>query len=405
MKSVLRTMTAAVCGTALMAGALATSGSVAAAAPPAGDQSAQLQAMADLQRQIGVEDLRGLAGSVFEPDGRTVRLYWAGPQPTALRQFTARAQAADIAITSVPYNQEQIVKRSRALIKAAKKRNIPIGAVSSTADFRGLLADVDPSATAEQRAALQELGADEIREGSATMVPLARYSDTSPFWAGAAIQERGANPLCSTGFAARTSSGTVGMVTAYHCGTNTDWTTPTVFGYPERTVGRSNAGHLNTDSALITGGAYSAFMYRGDWASNTGRQISSIGNASVNQKVCSGGGLSGEVCNATVDTVNVTGPNGAGPGYFAKTSSSSVPLAGQGDSGGPGFAVAASTNNITILGIVSSAYATEKATDCTGGTSNPWNNSVPARLCFFRVHFVNAKAIESALGVTGLTSS
>jgi streptogrisin D len=194
------------------------------------------------------------------------------------------------------------------------------------------------------------------------------------------------------------------MVTAQHCGTNLNWQTPTVFGFPARAVGRSNAGNSNTDSMLITGGAYSAFMYRGDWASNTGRQITSIGSASINQKVCTSGGLSGEVCNATVDRINVIGPNGAWPGYFAKTSSSSVPLSGQGDSGAPGFAVASTTGNITILGIVISAYLTEKATDCTGGTSNPWNNSVPARECFFRVHFINAGAIEAALGVTGLTS-
>jgi hypothetical protein len=182
MKLALRTMTAAVCATVLTAGTLAASGSVAAAAPPAGDQSAQLGVMADLQRQVGPDGLRGLAGSMFDPDGRTVRLFWAGPQPTGLRQFAARKLATEIVVTSVPYNQEQIVERARALITAAKKRNIPIGAVSSTADFRGLLADVDPAATAEQRAALRELGADEIGDGSATMVPLSRYSDTSPFW-------------------------------------------------------------------------------------------------------------------------------------------------------------------------------------------------------------------------------
>jgi hypothetical protein len=276
--------------------------------------------------------------------------------------------------------------------------------VSSTADFRGLLADVDPATTAEQRTALRELGADEIGEGGASMVPLSRYSDTSPFWEGAAIENAGGTGICSTGFAARTSSGTIGMVTAQHCGANQNWQTPTVFGDPARAVGHSNAGSSSTDSMLITGGQYSAVVYRGDWSSNTGRQVTTIGSASINQKVCSSGGLSGEVCNATVDRINAVGPNGAGPGYFAKTSSSSVPLSGQGDSGAPGFAVASSTGNITILGIVSSAYLTDKATSCTGGTSNPWNNSVPARQCFFRVHFINAGAIEAALGVTGLTS-
>jgi hypothetical protein len=381
----------------------------AAAGAPAGDgQAAQAELIAEVQQQIRAGKLRGYAGSAFAPDGKTVRLYWAGALPAELRQLASRERgAASLSVVTVPYDQEQIVARARALIKAAKRQGIPIGAVSSTADLRGLHADVDPSTTEEQRAELRRLGAAEITEAG-PMVPLARYSDSRPFWGGAVIETPG--PVsgnfvhCSTGFAARTSSGTVGIVTNQHCGGNRDWTTPTVLGLSSVPVGRSNAGHAATDSMLITGQTYSAFVYRGDWSSGTGRQVSTIGTASIDQKVCAGGGMSGEVCNATVHRINVVGPNGAGPGYFARTSSSSVPLGGQGDSGSPGFAVSTATGNITLLGILTSAFLTDKATDCPGGTSNPWNNSVPARMCFYNIHFVNVGAIEPALGVTAMTS-
>ncbi|WP_159104846.1 hypothetical protein [Plantactinospora sp. BB1] len=394
-------------------GMLAATGGVAApgpvaAAPAPGDQSAQVELVAQLHQLTASKGLRGFAGSALDADGRTVRLYWAGDQPSALRSFASRLRSGvRLSVISVPYDQEEIVARARALIKAAKLRGIPIGAVSSTSDLRGLHADVEPSATAEQRAELRRLGATEISEAGA-MVPLARYSDSAPFWGGAVIERPGAVSgsfaHCSTGFAARTSSGTVGMLTAEHCGANRDWTTPTVLGLSSVPVGRSNAGHATTDSMLITGRTYSAFLYRGDWSSGTGRQVTSRSGPSIDQKVCAGGGMSGEVCNATVHRINVIGPNGAGPGYFARTSSSSVPLAGQGDSGGPGFAVAVSNGNITALGIVSSAYLTDRATSCPGGTSNPWNNSVPARECFYNVHFINLTAIEAALGVSVMTS-
>jgi hypothetical protein len=171
-------------------------------------------------------------------------------------------------------------------------------------------------------------------------------------------------------------------------------------------MGRSNAGHSGTDSMLITGQTYSHFIYRLDWSSSSGFAISRVGAAALNQSVCAGGGLSGEVCNARVHRINVTGPTNHGPGYFARTSAPSIPLGGQGDSGGPSYSINPTNGQITLLGMLQSAYASDGTGSCPGGNSNPWNvSTVPQRRCFWNIFFVNQAAIASALGVAIVTGS
>jgi hypothetical protein len=376
---------------------------VAAAPARQVNQTAQLEMWTGLQSFIDANTLGGLAGASFGPDGKTVTVFWAGSTPPALVNFAVQQHGgAVVEIKQVPYDQQQIGVRAKALIAKAKTRGIPIVSVASTANFAELHADVDPSATAEQRTQLRDLGAAEVGEKH-PMVPLARYADSQPYWSGAVIERTSANAFCSTGFAARTSSNVVGMVTAQHCGTNVDWMTPTVVSSGGLAVGRSNGGNTATDSMLITGTTYSGFIYTGAWDSATGRGITATGTAALNQSLCAGGGMSGEVCQATVQSVNVFNAAGSGPGYEASTAPSTG-LAGQGDSGGPGYARSQVTGNITLLGMIATAELVDRAA-CAGGSSNPWNGGSPARLCFSKVFFVNQNAIASALGVTILTSS
>jgi hypothetical protein len=269
--------------------------------------------------------------------------------------------------------------------------------VSSTGDYTGLRAYVAPSATDQQRQALRDLGAAEVVERGYPL-QLYRYADTSPYWGGSVIDDS-QGFYCSTSFTVQDGSGVRSMVTANHCGPNNQWLTPNVVSGGGLVVGTSNGGDVATDSMLISGVSYTGSIYRGPWSSNAGEQVSAAGDAAMGEEVCSGGGMSGEVCGATVVATNIFDPIGSGPGYEAKTPVGTA-LAGQGDSGSPGFRVDASTNNITILGMLSSTPNDAAVAPCTGGSGNPWNNTNPPRRCFFDIFFVNQAAITSRWGVS-----
>ncbi|HYN92644.1 MAG TPA: hypothetical protein VES42_02200 [Pilimelia sp.] len=390
-----------------VAGALATSllgaavgillpwaGTEAAAAPATEvDGSTLLRAWADIQSEIDPGGPSGLAGASLSTDGRSLTVFWAGSQPAALATLSDQHQGATtVSIRQVPYDQEEIGVRARSLVRKASAADIPVTVVSSTADFTGLRAYVDPSATAAQRAQLRALGAAEVEE-KARLRPLSRYADTSPFWGGSVIKS--GSSYCSTGFAVRTASGTRGMTTDQHCGANRDWITPY-----DAVVGRSNGGHTVTDSMVITGRDYSPYTYILGWDSGNGRSYAAKANVALNQAVCAGGGMSGEVCGARVTAVNVYDDHGRGPGYLAARDTT-IGLAGEGDSGGPGYSRSVATGNLTLHGAIVSATILEK-TACAGGKSNPWN--VDVRMCFWEVFFTNQSAIASGLGVTILTA-
>jgi hypothetical protein len=377
-----------------MAGVDLLSSASAVAEPRVGDQSAQVKALARLYDLIDANHLSGLAGTSLAKDGQAVEVFWAGSVPSILRSLAAQSAStqATLSIISVPYSKEQIGAHARALIAKAKQQKIPLVSVASTADFRGLHVDVEPSATLAQREELQRMGASEVGE-SGPLVPLSRFSDGQPFWGGAVIES--SSNLCSTGFAVQNSSGTRGIATAHHCGTNTTWNTPL-----GARVGTSNGGHVNSDSMIITGTDYAASLYIGPWDSVQGTPINAKAEPALGQPICAGGGLSGEVCGATVTLVNAFDAAGIGPGYVA-TRDPSVGLAGHGDSGGPSYADPITTGNVTLLGMIISADGADAA-PCNGGSSNPWNTV--DRQCFFRVFFTNQSAVASGNGVVVLTS-
>lgn len=372
------------------------------AAPTSGHQDAQEALWEDLQHYVTNGKIRGLAGGSFEADGRTLTVYWAGEPPTALTAIAQRhAATAVMSMVSVPYDKQEIAARAKRLIAAAKQQGIPLGGVSSTRDFRGLRAKVEPSATATQRNALRELGAAEVVNGGGKPVPLVRYADTPDFWGGAVIKRPlpgGSNQVCSTGWAVKNSAGNKSMLTTRHCGPNQDWTT-----YSNNLfVGRSNSGHSGTDSMRLTGAGYSNLSYVGPWNSSSGRQNNGAADVALNSTICASGALSGEVCNGRVDQVNAFDSGGTGPGFWASATQGLTGLAGQGDSGGPAYSYSA-TGRLILRGMIVSSELQFSAA-CPGGDSNPWNTGSPRRLCFTPVFFTNQSAIHAALGVTPILS-
>jgi hypothetical protein len=276
----------------------------------------------------------------------------------------------------------------------AKTKGVPVTGASSSSDFTGIRVTVDPSATAAQRQTLIELGALEVvTEGRS--VPLTRNADTAPFWGGGIITH--GQQECSLGWTASAATGAVVQITARHCGLNQTWTTPA-----GTAVGKSGWDDLSTDSMTIKSDQADQFgvgIYTGPWDSHTAEAVVGKADPVLNESVCAGGGLSGEVCDGKVYAVNAVDGNFVGPGYKAKTDGAAG-LAGVGDSGGPGYARMEDGTGVIAGGIVTSAVF-PLTRPCNGGTSNPNNKN--DRTCYSNVFFVYQGALEDHLGVLIMT--
>jgi hypothetical protein len=365
------------------------------------DQSRQEALWRDVNDYVDSGKADGFAGGRFEPDGRTVRIYWAGDPPAQLTRLAAKhTSQAVMTVGRVKYDRQQHIAVARKLVNEAERAGIRVVSAGRTPDFAGIRVRLEGTATAAQKDALRWLGATEIVEGEGALVPLSgRHDDSPPFFGGGVITNRDGD-ACSTGWAVLTAQGAEAMVTAQHCGTNKTyytWGTPAGGDGNDNGVfvGRSNSGHDLTDSMLLTGADYHKDVFEGAWDGWEAGPIQDARDPAYWSDVCAEGGLSGAVCNARVEEVDVIGPGGGGPGFYARSKDGVSALGGRGDSGSP--AIAYDGGRIVLRGMLEEASITHPA-DCPKAGDNAWYGW-KRRLCFVRVFFVNQSAIHEALNV------
>jgi hypothetical protein len=371
------------------------------------DQSRQEALWRDVNKYVDSHKARGFAGGRFEPDGLTVRIFWAGDPPVELSKVAAKHTSASVmTVTRVPLDRPQFVAAARRLVDEATRAGIQVVSAGRTPDVLGTRVRLEGSATEAEKDTLQGLGATEILEGEGALIPLAsRHADLFPYYGGG-VMTGGPGYYCSTGWAVYKADNSKAMVTAQHCGTNRNWAT---WGSPaggsgnsnNYYVGSSDSGHALTDSMLITGGGYTGAVFVGPWNSTSGRFLNDAVDPPLWSFICAEGGMSGEVCNGRVEDVDQVGPKGGGPGFYARSSDGVTALAGKGDSGSP--AIAFDGGRVVLRGLLSQSSGDHPA-DCAKAGNNPWYEwkdptNGKYRTCYSEVFYINQSEVHAALNV------
>jgi hypothetical protein len=175
-----------------------------------------------------------------------------------------------------------------------------------------------------------------------------RRDDVPAFWGGAGITLTAPSARCSAGYTVQNSAGVRFMVTAGHCFTNGQTAVTELGGRVVGTV--SGNGLPSQDMEIISGQAYSPFIYVGGVDSSTGNHVASAADSVVGfNDYCHSGRTTGENCGHTSlsnDAMVCTSSGCKSP----VTSFTGGTLPQGGDSGSPFYALSVSGPDKHIRG-------------------------------------------------------
>jgi len=344
--------------------------------------------------------LTDYTGVSVDVPNHTVKLYWKGTPPAALRAGLRVPKDVKLADFAVPYSLAQLDQEERRIMD---DHPATIAGVALGSDYAGIAVTLDQAAGDVAALARTVTSAVPLTFTSGTRPTAAtwRFDDALPFWAGGAYRHPAGGGnfyYCSAGFGGHTWDSVNVDVTAGHCGTSVDLQTGTGFRF-----GHSNAGYGPMDSMLISGGEYDSAMYNGAWNENTGVPIYGAGDPSLFTYVLASGAFSGS------SVVQVTGVNAyanvkdqglTGPGIWT-TEPNENPTIGEGDSGGP--VVQTVTLPDGHFAILAGGIITAGQNDYSGNTCQGIQD--PTRHCGWHSFQVQIEDIMSHWGVTiGVTS-
>lgn len=201
------------------------------------------------------------------------------------------------------------------------------------------------------------------------------------------------------------------MLTAAHCGEG-EWRTGAVVSGGttfQNTLGSTIPGRAlaQDGEAIHTPLGSSAFVYvgnsinpdTGDLGSNTVVQVGGAANSFIGDLVCTGGAFSGTICGIRVAATGLAitfDPPANGVGAMTGMVNAQLvgqAAAGQGDSGGPVYAINPGTNTITARGVISAIDAQPaNVLPCQGYSGG-------GRVCSRSMFYGPVLAIMSTIGV------
>jgi len=235
-------------------------------------------------------------------------------------------------------------------------------------------------------------------------VLFSRTNDTDPFVGGTQIaRTSSSSPICTSGFRGIFPNGNRVRITAQHCNTGDpapiSWYSP---GSGTRYLGNAVTGSGIRDVTYINeadGIKFNGHVYKGN-LSNDGLRApkTAAQNPVLGSEVYAGGGFSGE-SKQIVTSVNVSTPDGVGPGFQMSSNNSAYDV-GHGDSGGPVYGIH-SDGDYRPRGMIRGAgfYTVggvvhwRPQADCEQGETN-------GRQCSKVSFAVYATSIENAWGLT-----
>jgi hypothetical protein len=327
---------------------------------------------------------QNFAGIEVAAERRALTVYWKGgqPAPAAASAIEAARSGDDtVAVVAAPYSEDELMAESA---KIAGQDGV--SAVAPKVDGSGLLVSTVPGHLGIFFSPIP-LTRDEARP-----VLASRADDSPPYRGGAKWGG------CTSGFAI-SIKGSTRMLSAGHCADN---------GEIAEDGGGQTMGTVNGDSdsydRLFIDTKSAGRIYNGAVnpdGSGNGEYSSPVAGASasfVGDYICSSGAYSGTRCGSQVKAVNQT-INVGYPIYQTVRAEKLDRTAaiGNGDSGGPSFAVSSDRKKVIAKG-THTAIDTAAARPCTGEPS-----VVHGRTCSYRFYYVDVTKSLKAYGAKIVT--
>lgn len=325
----------------------------------------------------------GFAGIEVSPETKTLKVYYKGtPSGAAAEAIASARSSVKVVVTKAAYSQAE-------LNAAAKKLTATSGVTSLSARVDGAGLEVGMSApNTESKSALRSSVTLFVSGKAVNPGPSSRGDDYAPYWGGARWNG------CSTGFAVN-HAGYTRMLTAGHCANN---------GTAAYDGGGQFMGYVYSDNdfrdtqlidARSAGRIYDGGVGVGEFSKPVvGWQYNYVGDW-----ICQSGSRSGATCN-----IKVTGVNQwvwfNGSWHYPLVLAEQVNrtnFMGNGDSGGPVFALAWWDYNKTLARGTNTAIDLNTAVTCTG---------IPAsatRSCAWRGWYAPIDVALSERGATIVT--
>lgn len=345
----------------------------------------------------------GLAGVVLDPDRGLLNLYWHGRRSAGVDKeiATGRTSGLQVRTHSAPYTLSQLTAERDRLatrfIKNAKPGDPKVMSIGPKPDGSGLQIGVDPSAASMKlaRTAINSTVGIDIVAGDAP-TRTSRYLDTQPYWGGSYMEKRNSTggPVtgaCTMGFSTTRGGNPYNMLTAAHCG-GYQWTLSSGahYGWVQPVT---TAGH-DYDAQLINVAANQGVIYDGPSIATgdttNGKPVVGSGQTFVGDRLCTSGSFSGTTCNIRAmsvgQTINVGG-YGQVKQVVLADQQDGIAAVGNGDSGGPVFALTGLNNSQAIARGTISAIPGNTAyyRPCQGVPGVP--NDQAGRHCSYRFYF------------------
>lgn len=319
------------------------------------------------------------AGIEVLADQRRMNVYWKGePSADAAAAIAdARRDGFQVELRPAEFSEAELMAEGEKIIE-----NQSVTAVAPKVDGSSLLVSQLPGSLPLMLFAAVPLSMDEADPALAAN----RRDDASPYKGGARWNG------CSTGFAI-SIKGAKKMLSAGHCGSN---------GQTARDGGGQTMGTISGDSnpfdRLYINTSSQGRVYNGavnldgsSPANEFSNRVIGATQSFVGNFICSSGAYSGTRCNSRVVATNQT----INTGYLifetvrAEQQDRQAAI-GNGDSGGPSFAVASDNTKVIAKG-THTAIDLSTARPCTGSPS-----VVNGRQCAWRFWYVDVTRSLSA---------
>ena len=362
-----------------------------------------------------------VAGIVVEPERNTLRLYWHGSMPETVAAEIGRARSAGITVVvrSAAYTEAQLRREVERLVRLPLHTGKPSGqrvmAAMPMPDGSGIKVNIGglPPGTSVA-SALRSVPALDSKfpltvDVSSELVPASRWYDWGPYWGGG-YMDRTAGGSCTNAFGVTGLNGVATyLLSAAHCGQG-EWRTGAVnFGNgPERnTYGNTiTARALAHDGhAILTPDGAGAVVYHGppvnpnnnDLGATSGLWVGGASRSTIGELVCTSGSYTGTVCGIRVAATGISyqfDPPAHGVGVMTNMVNAQLPgvsVAGNGDSGGPVYAIRTTDQRAIARGVIS-AIDLNLERPCTGYV-------YPGRRCSSSVLYGEVVDIMNTIGV------
>jgi hypothetical protein len=295
------------------------------------------------------------SGAVWSQENQTLTVYSHGEMSAKVQELSQQhPPGMTVTLANAPYSYRALSDaRLRAFAEVADASSVSVLPNGTGLRVGIILADKSHEPSRTQLELLEQgvdIGVPYTLYLDEEPGMYGRLSDTTPFKGGGRIVNTQNGSACTTGFAAvNKSTGNEVLITASHCGDRGDALDS---GGGNDVGSLSPNAYARMDAQAIQGENYAPRFFVGPRATTTTRDVRDLaGVVAGGQIFCLSGSYTGTVCNnEVVDSDFMPSPD-RGP-YAVLQQQNYINSAGQGDSGGPAYAVIPNSDDAKILGSI-----------------------------------------------------